>query len=124
MVSYRDPHLKTTLDVFEKAAEYIDSFDVSERDMTKFIIGTISGMDTPLTPSAKGQRSQNAYLSNISFEDVQKDRDEVLGAGLKEIRALSEYLRALISCGAFCVIGGEEKIESEKELFKNTRSLS
>lgn len=124
MVSYRDPHLKQTLDIFERAADYIRDFDVSKRDMTKFIIGTISNMDTPLTPSAKGQRSLNAYMSNVRYEDVQKDRDEVLGASVEEIRALSEHLKALVDAGAFCVIGGEEKIESEKDMFKNTRSLS
>ena len=124
MVSYRDPHLKDTLEVFKNAAAYIENFDVSDRDMTKFIIGTVSNMDTPLTPSAKGIRSLNAYMSNVRFEDVQSDRDEVLSTGVKEIRALSKYLEALYNSGAFCVIGGEDKIEDSKELFNSTRSLS
>ena len=124
MVSYRDPHLKGTLEIFKNAAAYIADFDVSDRDMTKFIIGTVSNMDTPLTPSGKGMRSLNAYMSNVAFEDVQKDREEVLGTGVKEIRGLSKYLKALYNAGAFCVIGGEDKIEGCRELFKTTRSLS
>ncbi|MBQ9504458.1 MAG: insulinase family protein, partial [Lachnospiraceae bacterium] len=124
MVSYRDPHLKNTIKIFEEAAEYIEGFDVSERDMTKFIIGTISNIDTPLPPAAKGQRSFNAYMSGVTQEDIQKDRDEVLSTGVKEIRALSKYLEALCKSGALCVIGGEEKIGSSKELFNTTRSLS
>ena len=124
MVSYRDPHLKETLDIFKNAASYIENFEVSDRDMTKFIIGTVSNMDTPLTPSGKGQRSLNAYMSHVTFEDVQRDRDEVLSTGVKEIRALSKYLKALWGAGAFCVIGGEDKIEENRELFNKTRSLS
>ncbi len=124
MVSYRDPHLKETLDIFKNAASYIENFEVSDRDMTKFIIGTVSNMDTPLTPSGKGQRSLNAYMSHVTFEDVQRDRDEVLSTGVKEIRALSKYLEALWGAGAFCVIGGEDKIEENRELFNKTRSLS
>ena len=124
MVSYRDPHLKGTLEIFENAAGYIEKFDVSDRDMTKFIIGTVSNMDTPLTPAAKGMRSLNAYMTNVTFDMVQKDRDEVLSTGVKEIRALSKYLDALCKSGALCVIGGEEKIGSSKELFNTTRSLS
>ena len=124
MVSYRDPHLKNTLEVFKNAAAYIENFDVSDRDMTKFIIGTVSNMDTPLTPAAKGTRSLNTYMSNVRYEDVQRDRDEVLSTGVKEIRALSKYLEALYNAGAFCVIGGEDKIEGSKELFNSTRSLS
>ena len=48
-VSYRDPHLKNTLEIYKGVTEYLRNFDVSDRDMTKFIIGTISNMDQPMT---------------------------------------------------------------------------
>ena len=55
LVSYRDPNIKDTNRILEEAADYVKSFDVSDRDMIKYIIGTIGGMDSPLTPSIKGQ---------------------------------------------------------------------
>ncbi|MBR6487216.1 MAG: insulinase family protein, partial [Lachnospiraceae bacterium] len=60
LTSYRDPNLKNTLDVYKGAPEYIRKFDPDKRDMTKYIIGTISDMDIPLTPRAKGLRSMSA----------------------------------------------------------------
>ena len=93
LVSYRDPNLEKTNEIFEKSVDYTESFEVSERDMTKYIIGTVSSMDTPLTPSAKGARSMSAWMTGLSFQEVQKERDEVLSCGCAEIRgpgALSE----------------------------------
>lgn len=72
--------MKQTNQVFEGIADYVKNFTVSQRDMTKYIIGAISEMDTPLTPMAKGMRSLNAYMSGITEEDFQRERDQVLGA--------------------------------------------
>ena len=91
--------------------------------MTKYIIGTISSMDTPLTPNAKGARSMSAWMTGLAFEDVQKERDEVLSCGCAEIRALAPYLKAVLSQNCLCVIGNEEKLEEQKDMFGTLESL-
>ena len=123
LVSYRDPNLEKTNEIFEKSVDYTESFDVSERDMTKYIIGTVSSMDTPLTPNAKGARSMSAWMTGLTPEDVQKERDEVLSCGCEEIRALAPYLKAVLEQGCICVIGNEKKLEEQKELFDRVESL-
>lgn len=121
--SYRDPNVGRTNDVFEKAAEYVENFDTDERSMTKFVIGTISSMDTPLTVLAKGNRSTAAYLSGETIEQLQKERMEVLTADVEKIRSLAPYVRAVLASKNICVIGNENKIEEEKELFETTFHL-
>ncbi len=123
LVSYRDPNLRETNEVFDHTVEYLRNFSVDERDMTKFIIGTISSMDTPMNPSAKGARSLSAYLSGVSELDLQKERDEVLSAGVEDIRALADIVQAVLDNQLICVIGNENKIEENKELFKTITSL-
>ncbi len=122
-VSYRDPHLKATLDVYDGVVEYLRNFTVSERDMTKYIIGTISNLDTPLTPSGKGQRSLNLYLGRISDEKIRQERDQVLDAEQDDIRALADVAQAMLDAGQLCVIGGEEKIEENAALFDTVTSF-
>ena len=122
-VSYRDPNLKITNQVFEGVGEYVKNFTVTSRDMTKYIIGTISEMDTPLTPMAKGFRSLNAYMSHITFEDFQRERDEVLGAGQEDIRGLEGIVNAVLTQDNLCVIGNEEKLAEEKEMFMELEPL-
>ena len=121
--SYRDPHLNNTLQVFRGIADYLKSFDCDERDMTKYVIGTISGLDTPLTPRSAGARSMTAYLTGTAPEDIQKVRDEVLSASADDIRALAPFIEAILKQDAVCVVGNEEKIQAAGPLFDSVRAL-
>lgn len=121
--SYRDPNLGKTNEIYEMIPEYIRNFEAGERDMTKYIIGTISDLDIPMNPSAKGLRSLSAYLNHLTEEDFQKERDEILNADAKEIRKLADLTEAVLEKNYFCVVGSEEKIEEEKELFMQIKNL-
>ncbi len=122
-VSYRDPNLGKTNETYEKVVEYLKNFEADEREMTQFIIGTLSGEDTPLTPSAKGKRSFAAYMSNIDEALLQKERDELLSTTKEDIRSLSEYMKTFLEQDCICVIGNTNAIESEKQLFDHVEPL-
>lgn len=122
-VSYRDPHLERTNEVYEGVTEYLRNFSATKRDMAKYIIGTISNMDQPLSPAAKGGRSMSLYMNHVSEDMIYKERQEVLDATVKDIRALAEIVEAVLKENYFCVIGSEEKIEEQKELFMEVRSI-
>ncbi len=121
--SYRDPNLRKTNEVFEGIPAYLHEFDVDERDMTKFIIGTMSMLDTPLPPAAKGQRAMSAYLSGLTQDVVQKNRDEVLQATPADIRALEPLVASVLADDCLCVIGNEDMLEKEKDMFMNVEDL-
>ena len=122
-VSYRDPNLKQTLETFEKIPEYIRNFQADEREMTKYIIGTISGKDTPKTPKMKGDLSTVAYFSGTTEETLQRERDEILNATPEDIRNLAGLVESVLSQHHICVVGSESAIEQEKELFKEVKNL-
>ena len=123
-VSYRDPNITETNDVFEKAPEYVADFTATEREMTKNIIGTIGALDTPLTPSAKGIRAFDAYLKNIDTDMLRTERKEVLSTTPKTIRELAPIVQAALDEDILCVVGNSEKIESHKDMFDSIISLS
>lgn len=122
-VSYRDPNLTETLKVFEETGDYLRNFTADDRDMTKYIIGTVSGMDTPLTPSQRGLRGLNCYMSGTTYENLQKVRNEVLDATVEDIRALAAPIDAAVAQRYICVVGNENVIEANKDIFKNIESL-
>lgn len=122
-MSYRDPNLEKTNKIYEGVVEYLKGFDVSERDMTKYIIGTISNIDQPMTPVAKGDRSLNLYMNHVSPEMIREERSQILDATTEDIRSLAEIVEAILKDNYFCVVGNEEKIEEQKELFMETRNL-
>ena len=122
-VSYRDPNLKRTIEVYEGIVDYLKNFTVSDRDMTKYIIGTISNIDQPMTPATKGERSMNLYMNKISADMIREERSQILDATQDDIRALYRVVEAVLKADQLCVVGSEDKIEENKELFKIVTSF-
>lgn len=123
LVSYRDPHLKRTLEVYQGVVDYIRNFQADERDMTKYIIGTISGKDVPRTPKMQGAISKNAWFCGVTEEMAQKERDEILNADSTSMQALAPLIEAVLLNNAICVVGSEPAVNKEKELFDNVLPL-
>lgn len=121
--SYRDPNLERTINVYDESIDYLKEFTADERTMTKYIIGTMSNVDLPMTPSTKGIRSLSAYLKNTPFDEVQKERDDILNCTCEDIRKIGGYIKQMLDNSAICVVGGEETIEEEGKLFDKTEPL-
>lgn len=122
--SYRDPNLKETLDNYNATPEYIDKLDLNEKDMTRYIIGTIAAMDSPLTVLQKGSSAVSNYFNKIGKEKIQKIRDEVLSTNLNDIKAFNSMIKDILAKNAFCVYGNEDKISSQKELFGKIEKIN
>lgn len=122
-VSYRDPNLQKTIEVYENAAQYIKNAKLDERMVTQFIIGAISELDTPMTPATKGLYSMGGYLTGLSMERVQKEREELLATTRETLCGLYKYVQAFMDGEYLCVIGNGEKIKENKELFYKVEQL-
>ena len=123
VVSYRDPNLVRTNEVFDGIADYIRNFDVNERDMTKYVIGTIADLDKPLTPDQKGSLGLRRYMTGVTDEILQKERDEILAATPEDIRKTADLVDAVLKQNCLCVIGNEDNIEANAEMFDSVQQL-
>lgn len=121
--SYRDPNIKNTLKVYDEIYDYLKDIDISEREMKKYIIGTISGFDQPLTPSQIGQKADELYFRKISHEEIQRERDEVLSACAGDIRRLAPLLRDVMEKNYICIIGSEPCIKENRDCFSSIKSI-
>jgi len=122
--SYRDPNLRSTIEVYDSMAEYIGNLGLSESEFTNFIIGTISRLDPAVTPYMKGQIATARFISNISYDDIQKNREEVLNTTLKDIKDCASILKDTMDENYLCVLGNESKIRENKDLFNNLVQLN
>ena len=123
LTSYRDPHLKRTLQVYADLPDYVRSFEADETGMTKYIIGTVSELDTPLGASAKGEAALGAWYAGLTEADFQKERDEILQAEAEDIRALADLTEAVLAGGSICVIGSEGKLAEDADALKSVLPL-
>ena len=122
-VSYRDPHLERTFEVYRGIPDFVRNFNADEEQMTRYIIGTVGGMDTPRTPQMQGSISRAAYFNGITDEMLQKTRDEILSAKDEDIRALAPLIEAILACDICCVVGSETKVTDSVKELKQIRPL-
>lgn len=121
--SYRDPHLNKTIDTYNKAEAYVRDFEADEREMTKYILGTISKVDAPMTPSAKGEKAATHYFCNITQEDLEKEREEIVTTTVEDLRAQADLIRDVMAKDYLCVVGNEHKLEENKHLFNEIDAI-
>ncbi len=115
--TYRDPNLQESLDAFDQVADYFESFKSDEKEMTKYIIGTVAKMDTPLTPSAKGNLAATRYIIGLTYDDIQKTRNEVLNTKPEHIREIAQMIGTVMKENRYCVLGNEKRIKTDESLF-------
>lgn len=121
--SYRDPNLNKTIDAYNDVYEYLENFNADEREMTKYIIGTMSEIDTPLTPSMMGDAAAINYIRGLSYDAIQKERDEILNCKVEDLKNLTNLLKDIAKENYICVLGNENKIQDNKDLFNKTLNL-
>ena len=122
--SYRDPNLKETLDNYAAAVKYLNEFQVDETGMTRFIIGTIAALDTPLLAPEKGDRAFASFFEGATAADSQRERDEVLSARVADIRATAKLVADILAKRLYCVYGNEQKIIANQPLFDKLVKIS
>ncbi|MBP5152361.1 MAG: insulinase family protein, partial [Lachnospiraceae bacterium] len=117
-VSYRDPNLSDTVEVYKGAADYVRNLP-DDRDFTdRYIITAVADLDTPLTPSMKAAVAYGEYKSEVTRECTQKTRDELLSTDPSTVRSLARYIDAVTENPVYCTVGGTAKIKEEGDLFK------
>ncbi len=120
--TYRDPNIRRSNDVFEGIAGYIEDLDIDDREMTKFVIGTMSSVDPARTVCEKGTYSMTAYLANMDYEKAVKNRNRIIDCTQEDIRSLAPGIRKAMEEGNICCVGSESGIEKDADLFKQVKN--
>ncbi|WP_046216230.1 insulinase family protein [Paenibacillus wulumuqiensis] len=123
LASYRDPNLARTYEVYAGTADYVRSFTATETEMTRYILGAIKDLDTPMSPYEAGLRGLSLYMTSYGPEDVQREREEVLDTTAKHITDLAPLVEAVLASGSLCTIGNESKIKEEGSMFAEVLPL-
>ena len=123
LCSYRDPNLTETLKVYSELSEYLAKFDISDREMRKYIIGTMSGLDIPLTPALRGPRAMSEYFGEATPEDAERLREQVIATRQSDIKALAEVVASVMKDSHISVMGNEQIIKKAGDIFTDIISL-
>jgi Zn-dependent M16 (insulinase) family peptidase len=110
-ISYRDPNLLASLDIYDATAGFLSNLEISEAELTKSVIGTIGDLDTYLLPDAKGWTSLSRNL--LGYDDLQRQkiRDEILNTSEKDFREFGGILGEVARQGEIVVLGSADAID-------------
>ena len=118
--SYRDPNLKETLDIYYNIDKYIKNFISDDKEMNKYIIGTLNTLDVIMSPSALATYSLNLYLTNSPFDKYDEIVEEIKNTNVDDVNKLSSNFNNMKDNAYVCVLGSKEKILSNSDLFRKT----
>ena len=119
--SYRDPKLAESLQAYYDLPAWLEKEEFSTRELDKYVIGTISGMDTPLTNTMRLDAVTTSWLKNVTDDLRQQARNEVLDVTNEDLQALAPVIRDMLSDGLICVVGGKQPIEGNAGKFNRCR---
>jgi len=122
--SYRDPNLSETLENYDATPTFLNEFEADENQMTRFIIGTISRMDRPTTPSQRGSIAVGRYFKKTTIEELKTERNAVLNTTVSDIKSYEQMITDILAKNAICVYGNAEKIKENKELFNEVLNVT
>ena len=121
--SYRDPNLTETLEIYYNINNYIANIDADEKDLNKYIIGTLNSLDVLMSPSAQAAYSLNKYITNSPVEVYDKLVNEIKNTTVEDLRKLATEFENIKSKAYTCVLGSKDKVLENKQLFNKTIEL-
>ncbi|MBN1833141.1 MAG: insulinase family protein [Deltaproteobacteria bacterium] len=110
-VSYRDPNLSKTLEVFDQTADFLNTATLHEDEIIRSIIGTIGDIDQYMLPDAKGFASMLRHITGQTEKERQQIREEVLNTTASDFRSFGQALEILKERGLVKVLGPEKAIQ-------------
>ncbi|PIA46350.1 hypothetical protein AQUCO_01500106v1 [Aquilegia coerulea] len=114
-LSYRDPNLLKTLEVYDGTANFLRELEMDNDTLTKAIIGTIGDVDSYQLPDAKGYSSMLRYMLGITEEERQKRRAEILSTSLNDFKEFADAVEAIKDKGVVVAVASPDDVAAANE---------
>ena len=123
MSSYRDPNIRKTLETYKGLPNYVAQMELSDSELLKYIIGTISPMEQPKSAFSKGLTAFNRLKTGVTREELVHLKEEILAVDSNALQMLNKGLNSVLEESSVVVIGNKGQIEIEKDLFDKVYEL-
>ena len=124
LYSYRDPNLARTKDVYDTLDQAIKNLHLEDEDLTRYLIGTIGGLDTPLSVLQKGMQDTMEYLTGYGYHERNRLLREALEAKTTSFADYADTVKTALDSPCLVVIGSSEALEKERHRFAEISTLS
>lgn len=112
-MSYRDPNLLRTLQVYDDTAAFLRKDGrVTDDDVRKAVLSTVGSMDAPLSPASAGSLAMTRFQLGITEDDVQRRRDQMLATSTSDFLALADQLDVVRDNGVVVAVASPDAVDA------------
>jgi len=109
MLSYRDPHLARTLDVYRDAVDWACRGGFSDEMVRESILTAFAELDRPLSPGSRGYREFVHQQQGLTRDMIRQFRHRILVTDAATLADVAErYLRKPFAESSVGILAGEE----------------
>lgn len=121
--SYRDPHVKETIQAYDTIGDFLRALELSDRDLADMIIGVMNTFDPHMAPAAYGILDFKRFLNGTDVESLEALRREALATTVEALRGYGDMLDALMGEEQMVAMGSEAALK-ETDAFDRYESLN
>ncbi len=116
MLSYRDPHLERTLDVYRQAVDWACRAEFSDEMVKQSILTAFAELDRPLSPGGRGYREFLHQQQGVTHEMLQAFRNGILGTDQKQLGHVARtYLEQGFAASSVGILAGDEMFSKAQQ---------
>lgn len=106
--SMRDPQMADTIEIFKAVPRYIETLELSERELRQYIVGTMNKMEVPASAEAEGMIQLRLDMSGVSNDEILAIRKQVVNTELADLKALAPYFAEALKNYSLVIMGNED----------------
>lgn len=123
LVSYRDPNIRETFDVYNGLPDFIRNINITQDELDRYILKAFSTYTSPKGELAGASNAINNYLMGITPEDELKILSEIKSATVQDIKDSASMFEDFLKNGAYSTVGSAEKLNANMDLYDSIISF-
>lgn len=123
LVSYRDPNIKETFDVYKGLPEFVKNISITQEELDRYILKAFSSYTATSGELSGASNTINNYLMGRTSEDQLKLLREIKSTTVQDIKDSAAMFEGFLKNGAYSTVGSAEKISVNKDLYDSIISF-
>lgn len=121
--SYRDPNLDDTFKVYDEIYKYLEKLEVSQEELTNYIISTMNQFDPPITPAQYASLAISRHLTNLREKDLEKLKEEAISTTPEDIKNYAQMFKDSLNHKYYAVLGSKDLIDGSKRKYEKVLKI-
>ena len=119
LISYRDPNIKETFDVFAGIPGFLRNAAITQDELDRYILSAFGSGTLPAGELNGAYSYIIDYLSGWSVEDNLRVLNEVKSVTVKDLGDAADMFEKLIETGIYSTAGSASKLKENEDLFES-----